>query len=158
MRGCCILAEKYIAKKEYQKRQSQQQLENISVRVDQSLVLKLVDDIQSKNRDIQLIGQKYFGLAVVGEVADLTPANVRLLSLTAQLSDEPAKKNSAKNRNLVLSGVVRGDRMILESTLAGYLMELKKSPLFDKPTISKKSFERYQGAEVLRFTARLKLV
>jgi type IV pilus assembly protein PilM len=156
--GVSFLQKSALAKKEYRKRQTQQQLENISVRVDQSLVLKLVDDIQSKNRAIQLIGQKYFGLAVVSEVADLTPANVRLLSLTAQLSDEPAKKKSAKNRNLVLSGVVRGDRMILESTLAEYLMELKNSPLFDKPTISKKSFERYQGVEVLKFTARLKLV
>ena len=156
--GVSFWQKRTLAQKEYQKRQSQQRLENISVRVDQSLVLKLVDDIQSKNREIQLIGQKYFGLAVVSEVTDLTPANVRLLSLTAQLSDEPAKKKSAKNRNVVLSGVVRGDRMILESTLAGYLMELKNSPLFDKPTISKKSFERYQGVEVLKFTARLKLV
>jgi len=147
-----------LAEKEHQKQQSQRQLENISVRVDQSLVLKLVDDIQSKNREMQLIGQKYFGLAVVGEVADLTPANVRLLSLTAQLSDAPAGKKSAPSPNLLLSGVVQGDRLILESTLAGYLMELKNSPLFDKPTISKKSFERYQGAEVLKFTARLKLV
>jgi len=156
--GVSFWQKRTLAQKEYQKRQSQQRLENISVRVDQSLVLKLVDDIQSKNREIQLIGQKYFGLAVVSEVTDLTPDNVRLLSLTAQLSDEPAKKKSAKNRNVVLSGVVRGDRMILESTLAGYLMELKNSPLFDKPTISKKSFERYQGVEVLKFTARLNLV
>jgi hypothetical protein len=88
----------------------------------------------------------------------LTPPNVRLLSLTAQLGDDPAMKKSAKNRGLVLSGVVRGDRMTLESTLAGYLMELKNSPLFDKPTISKKSFEHYEGVEVLKFTAQLKLV
>jgi type IV pilus assembly protein PilM len=147
-----------LADKEYQRRQSQKQLENISVRVDQGLVLKLVDDIQTKSQTIQLIGQKYFGLAVVGEVADLTPANVRLQSLTAQLGDDPAQKKSAKSRNLVLSGVVRGDRMILEATLAEYLMSLKNSPLFDNPTINKKSFERYQGAEVLMFTARLELV
>lgn len=156
--GVSFLQKGTLSEKEYQKRQSQRQLENISVRVDQSLVLKLVEDIQSKNQEVQLIGQKYFGLAVIGEVADLTPANVRLLSLTAQLSDGPAKKKSAKNRDLVISGIVRGDRMTLESTLAGYLIELKNSPLFDKPTINKKSFEQYQGVEVLKFTARLKLV
>ena len=156
--GVSFLQKSTLSEKEYQKRQSQRQLENISVRVDQSLVLKLVEDIQSKNQEVQLVGQKYFGLAVIGEVADLTPANVRLLSLTAQLSDGPAKKKSAKNRDLVISGIVRGDRMTLESTLAGYLMELKNSPLFDKPTINKKSFEQYQGVEVLKFTARLKLV
>jgi hypothetical protein len=56
--GLSFWQKSVIEKKEYQKRQSQQQLDSISVRVDQSLVLKLVDDIQSKNRKIQLTGQK----------------------------------------------------------------------------------------------------
>ena len=43
-----------LADKEYQKQQFQKQLENITVRVDQGLVLKLVDDIQTKNQTIQL--------------------------------------------------------------------------------------------------------
>ena len=156
--GFSFMQKSAIDEKEYQKRQSQRQLENISVRVDQRLVLKLVEDIRSKNQEVQLIGRKYFGLAVVGEIADLTPANVRLLSLTAQLDANPAQKKSTKSRDLVISGIVRGDRLTLESTLAGYLMELKNSPLVDKPTINKKSFEQYQGDAVLKFTARLKLV
>jgi len=156
--GVSFLQKRTLDEKEYQKQQAQQRLESILVRVDQNLVLKLVEDIQSKNREIQSIGQKYFGLAVVGEISDLTPVNVRLLSLTAQLGDDPAKKKTEKKRDVVLSGVVRGDRMTLESTLAGYLMELKNSPLFDKPTVSKKSFENHEGVEVLKFTARLELV
>jgi len=48
--------------------------------------------------------------------------------------------------------------LILESALAGYLMELRNSPIFDQPTISKKSFERFENKEGLRFTARLKLI
>jgi Tfp pilus assembly PilM family ATPase len=153
-----FLQKSALAEKEYQKSQSSQQLENISVRVDQSLVLKLVDDIQAKNQEIQLISQKYFGLAVISEITDLTPANVRLLSISAQLGDDPAKKKTEKSRDLVISGVVRGDRLTLESTLAGYLLDLKNSPMFDKPAISKKSFEYYEGVEVLTFTARLRLV
>ena len=144
-----------VKEKEYQKRQIQRQLENINVRIDQSLVLKLVDDIQSKNREISEIGNKYFGLAVISEITDLTPANVRLLSISTQLGNNPASKAEQKQRELVLSGIVRGDRLTLESTLAGYLMELKNSPIFDKPAISKKSFDRYEGDEVLQFTARL---
>jgi type IV pilus assembly protein PilM len=156
--GVSFWQKRSLIEKEYQKRQSQQKLEKISVRVDQGLILKLVDDIQSKNQEIQLLGQKYLSLALISEITELTPTNVRLLSLSAQLGDDPANKKSKKGRNLVLSGVVRGNRLTLESTLAGYLMELKNSPLFDNPTISKKSFERQQGVEVLRFTARLKLV
>jgi type IV pilus assembly protein PilM len=156
--GVSFWQKRSLIEKEYQKRQSQQKLEKISVRVDQGLILKLVDDIQSKNQEIHSIGQKYFSLALISEITELTPTNVRLLSLSAQLGDDPANKKSKKSRNLVLSGVVQGNRLTLESTLAGYLMELKNSPLFDNPTISKKSFERQQGVEMLRFTARLKLV
>jgi hypothetical protein len=97
-------------------------------------------------------------LAVVSEITDLTPENVRLVSLSTQLGGDPADKKPKKVRELVLNGIVKGDRMILESTLAGYLLELKNSPLFDKPTINKKSFEQNEGVEVLKFTARLKLI
>ena len=92
--------------------------------------------------------------------ADLTPANVRLISISAQLSAEPGqlpKSKTKTSRDLVLEGIVRGDRLTLESTLAGYLMELNNSPMFKQPTISKKSFERYDDQEALTFTARLKL-
>ena len=156
--GVSFWQKSIVEKKEYQKRQLQQQLETISVQVNQNLVLKLVANIQSKNREIQLIGQKYFGLAVVSEIADLTPENVRLTSFTAQVGGDPADKKPPKDRELVLSGIVKGNRMILESTLAGYLLQLKNSPLFDKPTINKKSFEQNEGVEVLKFTARLKLI
>ena len=83
---------------------------------------------------------------------------MRLLDISAQFDNGPGEKKAEKNRDLVLSGIVRGDRLNLESTLASYLMELNNSPLFDKPTISKKSFERYEDQEVLNFTARLKLL
>ena len=147
-----------VKEKEYQKRQIQRQLENINVRIDQNLILKLVDDIKSKNRDISEIGIRYLGLAVISEITDLTPENVRLISISAQLGDNPTLKENQKQRELVLSGIVRGNRLTLESTLAGYLIELKNSPIFDKPTISKKSFDRFEGNEVLKFTARLELV
>jgi hypothetical protein len=47
---------------------------------------------------------------------------------------------------------------MLESALAGYLLELKNSPLFDQPNISSKSFEFSGNNEVLRFKAQLNLI
>jgi hypothetical protein len=100
---------------------------------------------------------------------DLTPPNVRLLSLSTQLGPLPIKtppKNAKgkkaapaeKSKVLILEGIVQGNRLTLESTLAGYLMELKNSPLFDQPNISSKSFEYSGNNEVLRFKAQLNLV
>jgi hypothetical protein len=70
----------------------------------------------------------------------------------------PAKGNAKEKGTLILDGIVQGNRLILESTLADYLMELRNSPLFDQPTINKKSFERFENKEGLRFSARLKLI
>ena len=155
-----------VEEKEYKLYKLQQQLENVTLRVDKNLILKLVDETQANRRQIKEIGQKYFGVAVISEITDLTPSSVRLISISTKLRGAPATKKGKKkgkkkgpdNKTLVLDGIVRGDRLILESTLAGYLMELKNSPMFDQPTISKKSFERYKDKDVLRFIARLKLL
>jgi len=150
-----------VGEKEYELLQLQRQLENVNLRVDKSLILKLVDETQANRRQIRNIGQKYFGMAVISELTHLTPPNVRLISISTILGSAPAKKKGKKasrKKTLVLDGIVRGDRLILESTLAGYLMELRNSPLFDQPKISKKSFELYKEKDVLRFTARLKIL
>jgi len=148
--------------KEYRLQQVQRQLEKVTLRVDKNLILKLVAETQAARRGIKEIGKKYFGVAVISEIADLTPSSVRLISISTKLANSPGKKKGkkkeSKNRALILDGIVEGDRLILESTLAGYLMDLKNSPLLDQPKISKKSFERYKDKDVLRFTARLKLL
>ncbi len=154
-----------VSEKEYKLLQLQRQLENVNLRVDKSLILKLVDETQVQRRQIRDIGRKYFGVAVISEITHLTPPNVRLISITTKLGNPPTRKKGKKGgkkgagkKTLVLNGIVRGDRLILESTLAGYLMELRNSPMFDQPKISKKSFERYKEKDVLKFTARLKLL
>jgi len=159
-----------VEEKEYRLQQIQRQLENVTLRVDKNLILKLVGETQANRRQVKEIGKKYFGVAVISEITHLTPASVRLISISTKLGDAPGqqkakqkgkkkgKKKGSSNKTLVLDGIVRGDRLILESTLAGYLMELRNSPMFDQPTISKKSFELYKDKDVLRFTARLILL
>jgi hypothetical protein len=154
-----------IKTREFKLLQLRQQLDRFAVRVDKNLIVKLVNETQANLRKVKEIGEKYFPVAVIGEITDLTPANVRLLSISTQMNNPPGKKKTPgkgkktkEKGTLILDGIVRGNRLILESTLAGYLMELRNSPLFDQPTISKKSFGRFENKEGLRFTARLKLI
>ncbi len=167
--GFSFWQERDIREKETRKQQLANQLEQYTLRVDQNLILKLVEQIRQKNKSDRAIGQKYLNLAVISEVVDLTPPNVRLLSLSTQLGPLPIKtppekakgKKVAPTKNskvLIVEGIIQGDRLTLESTLAGYLMELKNSPLFDQPNISSKSFEYSGNNEVLRFKAQLDLV
>jgi type IV pilus assembly protein PilM len=167
--GFSFWQERLIQKKEAQRLQMTRHLEQYNLRVDQNLILKLVERIREKNKSDRAIGQKYLNLAVISEVVDLTPPNVRLLSISTQLGPLPKKATPedakakragavAKPKVLILEGIVQGDRLTLESTLAGYLMELRNSPLFDQPDISTKSFEYSGNNQVLRFKAQLNLV
>ena len=165
--ACCVglsyWQERIIRDKEAKKQQLAHHLEQYNLRVDKNLILKLVEQIRQKNRSDQAIGKKYLNLAVISEVVDLTPPNVRLLNISTQLGPLPAngkkkKKAGPSPRILILEGIVQGDRLMLESALAGYLLELKNSPLFDQPNISSKSFEFSGNNEVLRFKAQLNLV
>jgi type IV pilus assembly protein PilM len=160
--GVSFWQDRLVQDKEYQLQQLQRQLKNVTLRVDKNLILKLVAETQASRRAIKEIGQKYYGVAVISEITQLTPPSVRLISVSTKLNSPPGrkkgKKKAAKKRTLVLDGIVEGDRLILESTLAAYLMELKNSPMLAQPKISKKSFERYKDKDVLRFTARLKLL
>ena len=167
--GFSLWQERLIDEKEAKKLQMTRRLEEYSLRVDQNLILKLVQQIRQKNKSDRAVGQKYLNLAVISEVVDLTPPNVRLLSISTQLGPLPKKATPqdtkqkkagpvATSKVLILEGIVQGDRLTLEATLAGYLMELKNSPLFDQPDISTKSFEYSGNNEVLRFKARLNLI
>jgi len=171
MAGCVALSfwqEGIIQDKETKKKQLTHHLEQYNLRVDKNLILKLVEQIRQKNSSDQAIGNKYMSLAVISEVVDLTPPNVRLMDISTQLGPLPAKQKSEKgkkkkkaeapSRTLTLEGIVQGDRLTLESALAGYLLELKNSPLFDQPNIINKSFEFSGNNEVLRFKAQLNLI
>ena len=170
--ACCVglsyWQENIIRDKEAKKQQLTNHLEQYNLRVEKNLLLKLVEQIRQKNRSDQAIGTKYLNLAVISEVVDLTPPNVRLLNISTRLGPLPAKQQPANGKKkkkaepspriLILEGIVQGDRLMLESALAGYLLELKNSPLFDQPDISSKSFEFSGNNEVLRFKAQLNLV
>ena len=76
---------------------------------------------------------------------------------------EPAKETQkepagGKMGNLVVDGVIFGDRRTLESSLAGYITNLQASPLFRQISIQKNSVERIKKRDVLRFTMNMKIL
>jgi len=160
--GWVFWQEQQIKDKDLKKLSLQNQLSSFDVRVDKNLILKLVERIRAQNRNLQGIGNNFLGVAVLGEVANSTPASVRLLSINARLSAStsptPAGKAQPLKKVLILDGLIFGDRTTLESDLAAYLMVLKNSPLFTQTTISKKSLEMIDNQPVIRFTAQMDLV
>ena len=66
--GISHVQERKIEEKDAQKKQLQQHLQGYNLRVDQNLILKLVEEIRERNKDDQAIGKKYLNLAVISEV------------------------------------------------------------------------------------------
>jgi hypothetical protein len=160
--GFVFWQDQQIKDRDLKKLSLQNQLSSFDVRVDKNLILKLVERIRAQNRNLQGIGNNFLGVAVLGEVANSTPASVRLLSINARLgmsaSPGPAGKAQPLKKMLVLEGVIFGERTTLEADLAAYLMAFKNSPLFKQTTISKKSQEMIDNQPVIRFTAEIDLV
>ncbi len=160
--GFVLWQERQIWQLEQQRLNLQNQLAGFEIRVDKNLILKMVEQIRARNQNIQGLGNNFLGVAVLGEVANMTPTNVRLTNVNARFesSAKPASggKPALPKKVLIVDGVIFGDRTTLESDLAAYLMTLKNSPLFKGVAINKKALEMMDNQPVMRFTAQLDVV
>lgn len=103
-------------------------------------------------------GEKYRGVAIIADLAHMTPPDILMTKIAIRLPrhEETAEKNP--RRVLAIGGVIRGERLNLEPTLAAYMVKMKASPLLTEPRIVDKAFEMLGGREVLRFTAELEII
>lgn len=143
--------------------QLQRQMEQYSPIVDQNIIISMVAKTKRNIDAAETFVTKYLAMAVIGEITQITPSEIRLSSITADLGGpkgyRPAlKKSPGQKKLLKIEGVVLGDRLTLEASLAGYLVKLKNSPMFSRPTIKKKDYVLFEGQEVLRFTTQLGII
>ncbi len=134
------------------------EMSSFTSQVNQVTILKLVEEAKTNNEAFKEYGQKYLAIAALSEIAELTPTNIRLLNISAQLEAPPGAQEKNPEKSIVIGGIVLGDRMALESILARYLIALKGSPIFDQPVISEKTLGFFNNNEVLQFTTHLKLI
>ena len=104
------------------------------------------------------LGDKYKGVAIINEISSITPSEIRLLSISANMGEKPQSDGKQPKQQLEVEGVVLGNRLTFESSLAGYIVKLKGSPMFRTPSVENKSFKYLDNKEVLLFTAKLDLV
>jgi hypothetical protein len=95
-------------------------------------------------------------------VSDITPENIRLISF--KISEESAspkvtadKTTKEAGDGVTIEGVIFGDRSMLDSLLAQYVMKLENSPMLSKVSIQKNSIITFKKSEVLQFTLSAKI-
>jgi hypothetical protein len=130
-------------------------LDDYSPIVSQEIIAQAVSQIRRREQRRNDYGQRYRALAVVSEISRITPDNVRLATLTADLGPGPAQAGPQLPPQLLLDGIVFGERLELDAALADYIIQLQKSELFRKATLEEKKFGFFEGKEVLQFTARM---
>lgn len=123
---------------------------------EKDLLLALYAKTKNKRQTIHQIVYRYTPAAIVTELSDITPANIRLMSIDAVLRSDQAL--SDEPRTVTIEGIIFGEPDRFETTLTGYLLNLKNSPIFNKPSVRSKQIEYYQNQQVLRFSANLSII
>jgi hypothetical protein len=145
----------------------QQELAQYSPLVDQNLFMQTAAKVKMEQKILKASANEYLGIAVLSELSALTPDNIRLINITADLGrlsevhvkdGNPGPKKSIP-KSLVIDGIVQGDGQTLEASLARYLMKLGSSPVFVNPSVHASSLETYQEiGEALHFVLKMGLV
>jgi hypothetical protein len=123
--------------------------------VTRNTVTRLAAEAMENQRIMVEYGKRYRAMAVVGELSRLTPPNIRLLALEADLLKKADAREETPSRNLVLEGIASGESRKLEGILATYLLRLEGSPLFLQPGKPDTELVTHGGKSVLHFTVKL---
>jgi len=136
----------------------EQQLNQAGLKVDPTLLAQAAARLKRQQQALRQRSRNLVGLALFAELSELTPGNIRLVSVTADLGGLADGKGKAPARGLLIDGIVRGDRQSMEASLARYIMKLSSCPLFENPTVHTSGFETFQEeGEVLHFVLKVGL-
>lgn len=132
--------------------QLQQQLELFRPEPDKDLISNMATKVALKRQGFRKYSQRYRGMAAISEISALTPSNVSLLTSSISFPDGSEGKGT-----MILEGIVQGRRRILEAALAGYVLKLAGSPLFEQPSVKQSVIESENEKEVLHFTVQIEM-
>jgi hypothetical protein len=133
-----------------------QQMETLGPLIDENLIGQFAAKLEADRAALAQSGSRYQALAVVQEITALTPPEVKLVGLRAEFGGEGTEgKAAGRKRSVILDGVILATDP--DAELAGFLLALKRSPLFESPAIRSRKTEVLDGREVLRFTAQIEL-
>ena len=133
--------------------------------VDRNQLLQMAAKVNQWRQISRGYTERYLGMVLIGELAALTPANVRFTDLKVNLGPAQAGDASKQARDaprarieeVTVEGLILGERQLFETSLAGYTMTLEASPLFRQVTIQKNTIEPYIKGEALHFILNLKV-
>ncbi len=150
--GVSVWQSKESSKKNQNLTQLNQQLEHFRPEPDKNLITSMAAKVALKRQNFRKYSKRYRGMAAISEISALTPLNISLMSSSLVFTDGPTGKGT-----LTLEGTVKGKRRILEASLAGYVLKLAGSPLFDQPSVKRSVIDSENESDVLHFTVQINM-
>lgn len=126
-------------------------------------ITALAENLKLRRQLDQQYSVKYKGMALISELSDLTPGNIRLINVRVAIpvagvqeqKKEATKKE--KDEDVIIEGVVLGDSSILDTLLAQYVLKLKNSPILQGVALQKSGNVKFKNKEILQFTINAKI-
>ena len=139
--------------------------------VDRTELTKMAAKVNQRRQLSKMYAKRYLGMVLISELVELTPVDIRFIDLKINLGpvsagavSPPPPGDTAKPageapkttpEEVILEGLILGDRQLFETKLAGYVMALEASPLFRQVTIQKNIVEPFVKGEALHFILKL---
>jgi len=136
-----------------------QKMNQYSPKVDLELIQKITAKTVSSRQQEALVAEKYLSLAIINELSELIPDNIKLLSIKADFGCWHNGGDKNRNSTLLMEGIITDLPSERETTLAVLMLKLNESSILGNEfkLISKK-VEKFENKEVLRFSARMELI
>ncbi len=126
-------------------------------------ISKMAEEVKTQRQISRQYVQRYLGVATIGEFAALTPANIRLINIKINTGGiglakiNPDKTTKEISDDIIVEGVIFGERDVLDASLAQYVMKLENSPMLRQIAVQKSGIITFKKSEVLHFTLSAKL-
>ncbi|SMP78365.1 hypothetical protein SAMN06295888_13124 [Desulfonatronum zhilinae] len=139
------------------------ELTEFTPRLGEDMLMRSANEIREQQEELRSLSARLQTLAMLREVAALTPEHIRLFNVRVdggarRQADARARSSEpvAGGKALVMDGMIVGDPMGFETALAGYIIALQRSPLFEPPQVHDKRLESgNHGEERMRFVLHL---
>ena len=111
-----------------------QKMNQYNPKADLELIQKITAKTVSNRQQEALVAEKYLSLAIINELSELVPDNIKLLSIKA---DFGRHNGGDKNRNntLLMEGIIIDLPSERETTLAVLMLKLNESSVFSTLSI-----------------------
>lgn len=137
------------------------QLEPYKPHPDRAMIQNLVGLASGHTAELRDMAARAQPLALINELAALTPEDIRLGSISLERTAAPARARkttataASGELKVNVQGMVLGETELLESVLAQYILRLQRSSLFARANLTRSESGRDGAEPVWLFTLEL---